>query len=554
MKASLALILGISAATASAQTTHKHYEQSEAATKPAPGGEMAPRLQNLGTHTFKVTTKSNQAQAFMNQGLNLAYGFNHAEAGRAFKEAARLDPNCAMAYWGQAYVLGPNINAPMTPDDEPKAKEAAQKAVSLKSKASAREQAYIDAVAKRYSGDAKDRAAGDRAFAEAMRDVVKRFPDDLDAATIYAESLMDLRPWNYWRGDGSPYAETPEIIQSLEKVIARNPHHPGANHLYIHAMEANTPAKAEAAADRLLKLMPGAGHMVHMPSHIYQRVGRYADAAAANQAAVGADEDYITQCRAQGLYPMAYYPHNIHFLWFAATADGRGELAIESARKTASKVSDELLEKLPLLGSFRVVPYYALTRFGRWDEMLKEPAPPDKFGFVKGVWHYARGLSFVAKDQLYDAERELADVRRIASDKALEHPMFSPNTAAMILSIAPEVLAGEIAARRKEFDEAIAHLDRAVRLEAGLVYTEPSEWHFPPRLALGAVLLAAGRPREAEKVYWDDLRYNRENGWSLFGLAQALRAQGKNDEAAAAQARFDKAWTRADAKLTASRF
>jgi tetratricopeptide (TPR) repeat protein len=554
MKTSLAFFLGVVAATTSAQTTHKHYEQSEAATKPAPGGEMAPRLQNLGTHTFKVTTKSKQAQAFVNQGVNLAYGFNHAEAGRAFKEAARLDPGCAMAYWGQAYVLGPNINAPMTPEDEPKALEAAKKAVSLKGKATAREQAYIDAVAKRYTGDTKDRATADRAFADAMRDVVRRFPDDQDAATIYAESLMDLRPWNYWLRDGRPYAETPEIVGNLEKVLARNPNHPGANHLYIHAMEANTPAKAEAAADRLLKLMPGAGHMVHMPSHIYQRVGRYADAAASNEAAVAADEDYITQCRAQGLYPMAYYPHNIHFLWFAATADGRGQLAIDSARKTASKVSDELLGQLPLLGSFRVVPYYALTRFGRWDEMLKEPAPADQFLFVKGVWHYARGLAFLGKDQVADAEKELAEVRRIAADKALDYPMFSPNTAATILGVAPEVLAGEIAARRKDFDKAVAHLDRAVRLESAFVYTEPSEWHYPPRLSLGAILLAAGRTKEAETVYWDDLRYNRENGWALFGLVQALRAQGKNDEAAAAQARFDKAWTRADAKLTASRF
>jgi hypothetical protein len=555
MRLEAASILVLTAVTATAQTTtHKHYEQSEAATKPGPAGELAPRLQNLGTHTFKVTTKSKQAQLFVNQGLNLAYGFNHAEAGRAFREAARLDPNCAMAYWGQALVLGPNINAPMTPEDEPKAHEAAQRAVALKGKASAREQAYIQAVAQRYSGDPKDRAARDRAYADAMRDVVKRYPDDLDAATLYAEALMDLRPWNYWHRDGSPYAETPEIIGNLEKVLARNPNHPGANHLYIHAVEANTPEKAEAAADRLLKLMPGAGHMVHMPSHIYQRVGRYADAAASNQAAVTADEDYITQCRAQGLYPMAYYPHNIHFLWFAASADGRSALAIESARKTASKVSDDLLAQLPLLGSFRIVPWYALTRFGKWDEMLKEPAPADKFLYLKGVWHYARGLAFVGKDQLDDADKELAELRRIAADKSLEYAMFSPNTAANILSIAPEVLGGEIAARRKDWDKAVAHLDRAVRLEESLVYTEPSEWHYPPRLALGAVLLSAGRAKEAEAIYWEELRHNRDSGWALYGLAEAQRAQGRADDAAATQTRFEKAWARADVKLGSSRF
>jgi hypothetical protein len=550
----LALFFGLIAATASAQTTHKHYEESAEAQKAGPGGELAPRLQNLGNHVFKVGTKSKQAQLFMNQGLNLTYGFNHAEAGRAFKEAARLDPNLAMAWWGQALVLGPNINAPMTPEDEPKAKEAADKAVALKGKASARERSYIEAVAQRYSGDAKDRAERDKAYAKAMGELVKRYPDDLDARTLYAEALMDLRPWNYWRRDGTAYDVTPDIVSNLEAVLARNLNHPGANHLYIHAMEANTPEKAEAAADRLLKLMPGAGHMVHMPSHIYQRVGRYADAAASNQAAVGADEEYITQCRAQGLYPMAYYPHNIHFLWFAATADGRGQLAVDSARKTASKVSDALLEQLPLLGSFRVVPYYALTRFGRWDEMLKEPAPAEKFLYPLGIWHYARGLAFVGKGQIEDADKELGELRRIAADKALDYPMFSPNTAARILAIAPEVLAGEIASARRDYDKAVAHFDRAVRLEDALVYTEPSEWHYPPRLALGAALLSAGRPAEAETVYWDDLRSHPENGWALYGLAEAQRAQGRADDAAATQKRFEKAWTRADVKLTASRF
>jgi predicted Zn-dependent protease len=550
----LALFFGLIAATASAQTTHKHYEDSPDAQKAGPGGEIAPRLQNLGSHTFKVGTRSKQAQLFMNQGLNLTYGFNHAEAGRAFREAARLDPNLAMAYWGQALVLGPNINAPMTPEDEPKAKEAADKAVALKAKATVRERAYIEAVAQRYSGDAKDRTERDKAYAKAMGELVKRYPDDLDARTLYAEALMDLRPWNYWRRDGTAYDGTGDIVTNLETVLSRNANHPGANHLYIHAMEANAPEKAEAAADRLLKLMPGAGHMVHMPSHIYQRVGRYADSAASNQAAVGADEEYITQCRAQGLYPMAYYPHNIHFLWFAASADGRGQLAIDSARKTASKVSDALLEQLPLLGSFRVVPYYALTRFGRWDEMLKEPAPADKFLFPLGVWHYARGLAFLGKGQVEDATKELEELRRIAADKAIDYPMFSPNTAARILAIGPEVLAGEIAAKGRDYDRAVAHFDRAVRLEDALVYTEPSEWHYPPRLALGAALLAAGRPAEAETVYWDDLRAHPENGWALYGLAEAQRAQGKAEDAAATQARYEKAWTRADVKLTASRF
>jgi hypothetical protein len=549
-------IFTLAAATALAQApNHKHYADSPGADKPGPGGELAPRLQNLGAHSFPVTTKSRKAQLFVNQGLNLAYGFNHAEAGRAFREAARLDPGCAMAYWGQAFVLGPNINVPMSADDEPKAYEAAQKAVSLKAKASPRERAYIDAMALRYSGKAADRSAGDRAYAAAMKDVVRRFPGDLDAATMYAESLMDLRPWNYWTPDGRPYEETPEIVGTLEKVLAKSPNHPGANHLYIHAVEATKqPEKAEAAADRLLKLMPGAGHMVHMPSHIYQRVGRYADAAASNELAIKADEDYITQCRAQGLYPMVYYPHNIHFLWYAATAEGRSQVALDAARKMASQIDEKALDTLPLTAAFKVVPYYALARFGKWDEVLAEPAPADRHLYLKGVWHYARGLALSAKGRLDEADKELAEVRRIAADSALDYSLLSPNTAAAVFAPAPHVLAGDIAAKRKDWDAAIGHLERAVRLEDSLVYTEPEEWHYPSRQALGAVLLEAGRAKEAEVVYWDDLRRHADQGWSLFGLAESLRAQGKKDQAAAVQARFDKAWTRADVKLTASRF
>jgi tetratricopeptide (TPR) repeat protein len=282
-------------------------------------------------------------------------------------------------------------------------------------------------------------------------------------------------------------------------------------------------------------------------------VGRYADAVKTNQDAALSDEDYITQCRVQGFYPMAYYPHNVHFIWFAATMDGRGQLAVESARKVAGKVTDQALKDLPLLAGFRVVPYYALTRFGRWDEMLAEPAPPADNLFMVGVWHYARGISFLGKGRPLDAEVALAEVRRIAADKSLEFPLFSPNLGSSILAVAPEILAGELAAARKDWGTAIAHFERAVRLEDGLVYTEPSEWHYPPRHALGAVLLAAGRAREAETVYWEDLRRNPENGWALFGLARAIEAQGRADQAALVRARFEKAWARADVKLTASR-
>jgi len=548
----------VSPLTASGQTGrpagHVHY-RDQSGPQASPTGALAPRLQNLGTHTFPVSTRNRQAQTFMNQGLNLAYAFNHAEARRAFREAARLDPNLAMAYWGQALVLGPNINALMEPNEEPNAYELVQKAVSLKGRATTREQAYIDALAHRYSGKPDDRQPRDTAYADAMRAVHERFPNDLDAAMLYVEAVMDLRPWGYWQRDGAPHVRTDDIVTLTEQVMARNPRHPGAVHMYIHLMEGtSTPEKAEKAADTLQTLMPAAGHMVHMPAHIYQRVGRYADAIKSNQLAIAADEDYISQCRAQGLYPMAYYPHNIHFLWFSASEDGQSRLAIESARQLASKIDDDTLRTLPLTAGFRMVPYYALTRFGRWDEMLKEPEPPSFSAVLRAMWHYARGLSFVATSRLTEAEEELQKLEALTADPSMKETLFSPNQSAAIVAPAPEVLAGEIAAARGNFDAAIAHLDRAVRLDDSLVYTEPAEFHFPPRLALGAVLLKAGRAAEAETVYWELLRRNRENGWGLFGLMQALRAQNKADDAALTEARFKTAWARADVTLTASRF
>jgi len=350
--------------------THKHYEQSKEADRPGPNGEIAPRLQNLGTHVFPVSTQNADAQRFINQGMNLAYAFNHAEARRAFREAARLDPNLAMAHWGQALVLGPNINALMESSEEPHALEHVTQAMSLRGNASPREQALIEALAKRYTGDAQHRQTNDKAYADAMREVRRRFPDDLDIAMLYVESMMDLRPWGYWMPDGRPHEGTAEIVALTEDVMRRNPKHPAALHMYIHLMEAHHADKAEAAADALLPLLPAAGHMVHMPGHIYQRVGRYNDAIHSNELAIAADEDYISQCQAQGLYPMGYYPHNIHFLWFSATFDGQRARAIEAARKVAAKVDDEVLKTVPITAGFRVVPYLALTRFGEWDEIV----------------------------------------------------------------------------------------------------------------------------------------------------------------------------------------
>lgn len=538
-----------------AAATHVHYAPDARAAQPGPDGQVAPRLQKLGTHVFPVSTRNQAAQQFINQGLNLAYAFNHAEARRSFREAARLDPNLAMAYWGQALVLGPNINAMMEPNDEPHALDLVRRAQTLATRASARERALVDALARRYSGTPEARVTNDRAYADAMREVHRRFPADPDVATLYVEAMMDVRPWGYWMPDGRPHEGTAEIVALTEQVMRAHPTHPGALHMYIHLMEPTAvPERAEQAADTLLTLMPAAGHMVHMPSHIYQRVGRYADAIRSNRLAVEADEDYLTQCRAQGIYPMAYYPHNLHFLWWSAASDGQAAVAIESARATASKVDDTALAQMPMLAGFRVVPYWAYLRFGRWNEMLAEPEPPASSVFLRAAWHYGRGQAFVATGRVAEAKVELDRLVALLPDPSLDAPLFSPNTGRSVLAIGPALLGGEIAAAEGEFDRAIADLERAVRVEDGLAYTEPAEWHTPPRLALGAILLEAGRASEAETVFWEDLKRNRESGWALYGVLQALRAQKKDDQAAVVEARFRAAWMRADVTLTAARF
>jgi tetratricopeptide (TPR) repeat protein len=554
----VALALGLATTPLHAQVpVHKHYQHTDSFDTASPSGARAPRLQKVGKHVFPVTTKSEQAQLFMNQGLSLAYGFNHAEAIRAFAEAARLDPNLAMAHWGMALALGPNINAPMAPEEEPKALAHLKQAQALKSKASQRERDYIDALAARYTGKTEDRAAADQAFAGAMKALHQKYPDDEDAATIYAEALMDLSPWNYWNRAGVPYERTALIVAALESALKQEADHTGALHLWIHLWEAsNTPERAEAAADRLLPLAPAAGHLVHMPGHLFQRVGRYTDAVKANQMAVVADEDYISQCRAQGLYPMAYYPHNIHFLWFAATMAGQSKLAIDAADKTTKSIPVAALKDVPLLQTFLLTYDYSLIRFGKWDEILSAPAPRADMLFTRATRSYARGMAFIRKKDFAAATKEIDAVKKIAADPQLvaAPTSMSLNLADSVLRIGIEVLEGELAAAQGNFDKAIAHLDRAVRYEDAMVYTEPDDWHQPVRHNLGAVLLQAGRAVEAESVYWDDLKKHPKNGWALYGLAQALRAQGKNDEAKIVDADFKKAWADSDVQLTASRF
>jgi tetratricopeptide (TPR) repeat protein len=521
-------------------------------------GPIAPKLKGLGDYNFTVTTTNPESQQFFNQGLSLTYAFNHSEALRSFKEAARLDPNNAMAYWGWALVLGPNLNLPMMPNVVPQAYQAIQKAVALKDSVSERERDYIEAMATRYTDQpTADRKPFDLAYANAMAKLAKRYPDDIDAATLYAAALMNLSPWDYWNLDGSPKGNTKEVLNILQSVVDRDPRHAGALHYYIHVVELRHPERGEQHADMLAGLMPGAGHLVHMPSHIYMRVGRFSDSYVANRRAVAADEDYITQCRSQGIYPLNYYPHNIHFMAWSAMFLGNPEKALEAARKIVEKVPPELSSNKnvwALYETFLSQPMFVMVRFGMWEQMLAEPKPDTESEFMTGIWHYGRAIAYIHTNRLAEARREFQPLK--AAQKAMsdvEH-YIGFSTSKSLLTIAHEVVQGELAYADGNTLVGLAHLERAVRLEDSLRYNEPPDWYFPVRHFLGAMLLDAGRPSEAEVVYAADLRKNPENGYSLFGLRTALQQQGKREDASAVGKRFDRAWAGANHKLASSRF
>jgi tetratricopeptide (TPR) repeat protein len=508
-----------------------------------------PLYTDLGTHVRAVSTKVPGAQRYFDQGFRLVFGFNHAEAIRSFARAIELDPACAMCHWGVAYAYGPHVNAGMDSASGVKAYDAAQKALALSANATPVERALIRAVAARYAPvPPAARASLDSAYARAMADVARSYPNDLDASALYAESLMDLRPWNYWTPEGKPYPGTEEAVRRLERVIARNPEHPGACHYYIHAVEAVNPQLAIPCAERLARLMPGVGHMVHMPAHIYVRVGRYADAAQSNVHAIHTDEVFIEGQKPVTVYSLAYYPHNIHFLAFVSTMAGRSAQAIEAARTLKSKVNLDVARSVGMLQE--MVPYYALTltTFGRWDEVLAEPLPPSDIRFPFAMASYARGVAYAAKGQWANAQAALDTV--MAIDKAT--PADAESKAAV--SIAMHALMGEIATRSGKLDDGIAHFRMGLKIEDAGLYFEPPKWYYPIRQSLGVALLKAGQSAEAEAVYREDLKRFPENGWSLFGLAAALRAQGKSAEAEAVDKRFSKAWAAADVKLTASRY
>jgi tetratricopeptide (TPR) repeat protein len=520
----------------------------------ATGREPARHYPGFGGRSRPITTSSPEAQAWFDQGLQLVYGFNHDEAIRSFRAAADADPECAMAWWGIAYANGLDINdGEISRDEAREAFRAAREAAKHLANAAPVEVALVEAVRARYEWPApEERGHLDRAYADAMQSAWQLFPDDADVGALYAESLMNLQPWDLWEKDGSPKGRTLEIVAALEQVLAQSPDHPGANHFYIHAVEASpNPELALPSADRLGALVPGAGHLVHMPAHIYGRVGRYDLAADVNERAIEADEAYFALAPPPDFYSL-YFVHNIHFLTYAAMMEGRYERAMSAARELEGRIPrDFLRENVRSADGFMSTPLHVMIRFGRWEEILGEREPPAFRRLSRAMRHYARGVAQAALDRPAEAREELQAFERAASDVPDDWKVGN-NTAAAVLDIARHTLRGEVLYREGDEDGAFEALREGVRLEEQLVYDEPPGWLQPVRHALGALLLAGGRAEEAEAVYRDDLAANKENGWSLLGLERALAAQGEDAEAAEARARRDTAWTRKDVTPTSS--
>ncbi len=521
----------------------QHDMNAKAAEKPAT------LMPGLGALHHPVSTTNAEAQKFFDQGMAFVYAFNHDEAIRSFKRAAELDPQLAMAQWGIVLALGPNINLDVDPEREKAAYEAVQKAKSLASQAPENERGYIDALAVRYSIDAKadlKKLAAD--YKHAMGELVKRYPDDLDAATLFAESAMDLRPWQFWSADGKPAEGTEEIVAVLESVLRRNPNHQGAIHYYIHAVEASpNPERALAYAPRLAKLTPAAGHLVHMPAHIYQRTGDFDGAAQSNVDAALADEAYLKTAGAQGIYSAMYYSHNLHFLAIANSMQGRYSDALQATGRLEANVTP-VLKDMPMLEGFLTVRPLILLHFSRWDEIRKLPEPsPTLFG-INAVWHFARGMSYVSPSDVARAESEREAfqswVKKIPADAS-----FGLNPATKVLSIPETVLNARIASSKGDMKTAIELLRKGVALEDSLAYDEPPTWFSPVREMLGAALLRSGDAAGAERIFRESLERNRRSGRSLFGLAESLKAQKKDYAAAIVQREFETAWKNADVTL-----
>lgn len=521
-------------------------------------GKTAPLFSGLGGIHFPVSTKNNKAQQYFDQGLMLSFGFNHAEAARSFYEAARQDSTCAMCWWGFAYVLGPNYNAGMEKDNFQRAYDAVQKARSLSAGCTPKEKDLIEALTHRYSNDTTlARSPLDSSYAAAMRKVYKKYPADATVASLFAESLMDLHPWNLWNKDGTIQPWTHEIMAVLEKCLQMEPRHAGANHFYIHATEMSAHAETGvASADLLRDLVPGSGHLVHMPSHTYIRIGRYHDGVIANGKAVLIDSLYTEACHAQGVYPLAYYPHNYHFLAACAALCGESKAAMEGARATADHAHAKLLRDpaWATLQHYYSIPWYVEVKLGLWNDILNARSPEKDLKYPSVVWHYAKGMARLSQNNVPEAKKHLAEIKTIMADTAIKDlTIWGINSVFDLCIIASKTLEAEILAKEKNFPAAISLLKEAVAKEDALNYNEPPDWFFSVRHHLGAVLLEAGKFQDAVKVYEEDLKIYPENGWALRGMMNAFEKLDDKTSYDKTKRRFEQAWKYADIKIASSR-
>jgi tetratricopeptide (TPR) repeat protein len=546
MKLSLAvIILVLSSTTILAQQSDMQMKM--------PAEQPVALMSGLGSLHHSTSTKNPEAQRFFDQGFRMIYGFNHEEAVRSFKRAAELDPQMAMAWWGVAYALGPNINLDVDPDHERAAYDAVQKAMALSPNAPANEQAYIKALTTRYSNDPKadlKKLAVD--YKNAMGEVSRKYPDDLDAATLYAESAMDLHPWRLWSADGKPAEGTEEIVAVLESVLKRNPNHPGAIHYYIHAVEASpNPERALIYAPKLPGLMPMAGHLVHMPAHIYERVGDYSSAAKSNLDAAAADEAYFKATGMHGVYSM-YYVHNLDFLAIANGMQGRYRDAIDSANKLVD-FTRPMVKDMPMFEPVLAKSLLMWERFHKWDEIMKQPKPDESQLTTTAVWHFARAMAFAWRGDITNAEAERQAFRK-AEGLVPADSMSSLNRTRTILLIAQDVLDARIAETKHDYQKALDSFFKGIKEEDSMAYDEPPQWFHPVRESFGGFLLRIGNHADAEGQFRNDLERNKRNGRSLFGLAESLKAQKKSQAAAIAQREFETAWKNADTKLSVADF
>jgi tetratricopeptide (TPR) repeat protein len=550
-----ATTLAAAVASAGCQSRSTTTPTTTTADQAAPEEARGARLYSgFGNYTRRVSTDSRQAQRWFDQGMQLLYGFNHDEAIRSFHEAAKHDPDCAMAWWGIAYAHGLHINNPqMSAEQSERAYDASLEAMKRINNASPVEQALIRAVCTRYAWPIPaDRKPLDLAYADTMERAWQMFPDDPDVGALFAESLMNLQPWDLWTREGEPKGRTLEIIAAIERVLELREDHPGANHFYIHAVEASTtPQRAVPAAERLAELVPGSGHLVHMPAHIFARVGRYDDACDYNERAIQVDRDYFAVAPPPNFYSL-YFVHNIHFLAWSAMMEGRYETAMTAARDLEAGIPADFLRDWTFVADgFMPVTYHVMIRFGKWDEILAEPEPAEFRLVSRAMWRYARGVALSALGRTDEARAELGAFESAAAAVPPDWKV-GQNIANNVMDVARCMLKGELAYREGNYEECFALLREGIALEDNLVYDEPPGWMQPVRHALGALLLGIDRAEEAEQVYREDLARNMNNGWSLLGLEQALRAQGKTEEADTLEAQRDEAWARADVQPTSS--